>query len=99
MASRSVVVNISPEDGETIRELAREAARQLSTWSSVRSVVLVYGHELKSCAPKSMAFDNLLRQRGAVWIGNYKGPIVSVEKLTQDLRAAWRDYYGETHGG
>jgi hypothetical protein len=100
MASRpAVVVLPSGEDKEKLRELAREVAKKLSVWSSQRAVILKYGRYIANCAPTSREFDSLVSQRGAVWVGNYKGPIVSVEKLTEDLEAAWCTWYGASRHG
>jgi phage antirepressor YoqD-like protein len=100
MASRAVVVIVdSPEDRTKILDLAREVAKQLMPWSSQRAVVLIYGQEIRSCAPKSAEFDNLVKRRGAVWVGNYKGPLASVIKITEDLESAMRDWRGEAHRG
>jgi hypothetical protein len=100
MSSRAVVVMLdSPEDRAKIEDLAREVAKQLMPWSSQRAVVLIYGQEIRSCAPQSAEFDNLVKRRGAIWVGNYKGPNASVAKITEDLMAAMCDWRGESHRG
>lgn len=99
MSSRAITVLLDVSDREKLRDLAREVAKQLMPWSSQRAVVLIYGQEIRSCAPKSMEFDALLKRRGAVWVGNYKGPLVSVSKIMEDLEAAFLDWRGEAHRG
>lgn len=98
MAARSVVVNVSPDDKEKLHELAREAARQLGFYSSQRSVFLIYGQEIKSAATASMECNALSKRRGAVWVGNYRGPVVSVARLGEDLEAAFVAWYGDERG-
>lgn len=102
MGSRAVVVMVdSPEDRTKIRELAREVASRLQAYSkdTQRAVFLLYGQRVQLSTPGTPEFATMQRQRGAMWVGNYPGGIVSVEKLTDDLQAAMVDWRGEAHHG
>lgn len=98
MAARPVVVMLDPEVRHTIEELAREVLRQLSRFSSERAVFLCYGQKIISCAPKSRDFETQARQRGAMLVGVYR-PLTGLATMREDLEAAWREWYGETHRG